>query len=396
MNYLSAKQMAEQWGVSPRRVVLLASQGRIAGARQLEGRWFFPEDVPKPTDPRRQRQAESQKPDERFVFPFLLACVNSREQLRSFSPEEAALYDLCLTYETGDFRKTRRMAEELLHAENRYIRLGALYHLPTACMYLGDYEATDRYFVLFRAALRDTDAHSPELQLLECELVSELVSVSEFAEQVKALDTSPLPDCLFPMISTWKLLAEITECAIRGNIPDISPYELISRMIDMQGFFFSGMMTHAYLSFYYAVQKDTEKEYAHIRRAIDMGLEHGTVFTLAYTLAYFAEDTDIVLRDYPPETRDRFRQLASVFISSRNAYAGHHRMASIAQLTENDYRLISCCLKSYSVEQMADVFGLSKSGINRRLSVLYDKLGVRSKSEMTRSYLHSVLDWSNN
>ena len=50
--YITAKQAAEKWGISDRRVRILCSQGKIPGAYQEGRAWKIPYDATKPTDKR--------------------------------------------------------------------------------------------------------------------------------------------------------------------------------------------------------------------------------------------------------------------------------------------------------------------------------------------------------
>lgn len=56
MAWLTTAELAEKWNISQRRVAIYCKEGRIPGA-VLKGRiWLIPEDVEKPTDPRRVRE----------------------------------------------------------------------------------------------------------------------------------------------------------------------------------------------------------------------------------------------------------------------------------------------------------------------------------------------------
>lgn len=55
MGYLSAKETAEKWNISRRRVQLLCEQGKIEGAFKLSDVWVIPETVVKPIDGRKIR-----------------------------------------------------------------------------------------------------------------------------------------------------------------------------------------------------------------------------------------------------------------------------------------------------------------------------------------------------
>lgn len=53
MDYLSAKEVAEKWNISRRRVQILCEEGRIKGAFKLSNVWVIPKDAEKPEDRRK-------------------------------------------------------------------------------------------------------------------------------------------------------------------------------------------------------------------------------------------------------------------------------------------------------------------------------------------------------
>lgn len=52
MEYMSAPQAAEKWGISERRVQILCTQGRIPGVSKLGYMWLIPQNAEKPIDGR--------------------------------------------------------------------------------------------------------------------------------------------------------------------------------------------------------------------------------------------------------------------------------------------------------------------------------------------------------
>lgn len=56
MDYMSAKDAANLWGISQRRVAVLCSEKRIPNAEMLGNMWLIPKDAQKPTDGRRNRK----------------------------------------------------------------------------------------------------------------------------------------------------------------------------------------------------------------------------------------------------------------------------------------------------------------------------------------------------
>ena len=57
MDYIAAKQAAERWGISLRRVQKLCSEGRIPGVERVGRDWLIPRDAEKPADARRRTAA---------------------------------------------------------------------------------------------------------------------------------------------------------------------------------------------------------------------------------------------------------------------------------------------------------------------------------------------------
>jgi len=52
LNYLTAKEISEIWGITPRRVAFLCENGRVPGAERKGYVWLIPADSPKPIDGR--------------------------------------------------------------------------------------------------------------------------------------------------------------------------------------------------------------------------------------------------------------------------------------------------------------------------------------------------------
>ncbi len=55
MEYLTTSEVAERWGITTRRVVVLCQEGRIPGAVQKSRVWLIPDNAEKPEDGRHYR-----------------------------------------------------------------------------------------------------------------------------------------------------------------------------------------------------------------------------------------------------------------------------------------------------------------------------------------------------
>lgn len=53
MDYITAQEAADKWGVTRRYVQVLCVKGRIEGAMKMANLWLIPQDAEKPADKRR-------------------------------------------------------------------------------------------------------------------------------------------------------------------------------------------------------------------------------------------------------------------------------------------------------------------------------------------------------
>ena len=61
LSYISAKEAAEKWNISQRRVAILCSEKRIGGAMMVGNMWIIPANAEKPIDKRTVRYEKMHK-----------------------------------------------------------------------------------------------------------------------------------------------------------------------------------------------------------------------------------------------------------------------------------------------------------------------------------------------
>lgn len=61
LSYISAKEVAEKWNISQRRVAVLCSEGRVKGAMMVGNMWIIPSNAEKPADKRTIRYEKTHK-----------------------------------------------------------------------------------------------------------------------------------------------------------------------------------------------------------------------------------------------------------------------------------------------------------------------------------------------
>ena len=63
MEYLTTVELSEKWKISPRRIGVLCSEGRIDGAIKKGKTWLIPADSHKPLDARKKYEKTEGKGD---------------------------------------------------------------------------------------------------------------------------------------------------------------------------------------------------------------------------------------------------------------------------------------------------------------------------------------------
>lgn len=66
MDYMTLKETAEKWNVTPRQVNYLCSAGRIPGAVKMASVWLVPKNADKPVDGRTKQGKELKNAEDRM------------------------------------------------------------------------------------------------------------------------------------------------------------------------------------------------------------------------------------------------------------------------------------------------------------------------------------------
>ena len=61
IQYITAREAAEKWNISQRRVSILCSENRIPGVAMLGNMWIIPRNAEKPTDARKEKQTKTKR-----------------------------------------------------------------------------------------------------------------------------------------------------------------------------------------------------------------------------------------------------------------------------------------------------------------------------------------------
>lgn len=69
-DYISAKELALQWGVTPSRITVMCNDNKLPGAVKQKGRWIIPSTIEKPHDQRKKNDNNKNTASFRFIDLF--------------------------------------------------------------------------------------------------------------------------------------------------------------------------------------------------------------------------------------------------------------------------------------------------------------------------------------
>ena len=101
LSFISAKEAAEKWNISQRRVSVLASENRIKGAMMVGNMWIIPSNAEKPIDKR--MSPEITNSTIKKMFEIAIEEMASQIFLVEAQNENEAMRIAIEKYDNGDF-----------------------------------------------------------------------------------------------------------------------------------------------------------------------------------------------------------------------------------------------------------------------------------------------------
>jgi excisionase family DNA binding protein len=387
MDYLTAAEAAERWGVSQRQVQRLLSDGRVQGARQFGTRYLIPADAEKPEDLRRKRDAQ---PPNR-LFDDFVDVINATYVLwPDDDPDRAAglvrgerlrvLPEMSIAYLRGGFEQIIRSYDDI--EESGSVKLCAAHVAIAAAINLGDYSLFMHIESYLRRVATDENVSPAVAAYAELGLASAYVSAAALdmtPAWFKDGDFSALPWVVRQAASfvrvrffQWKknyeamLATAQTAIGMGTSPPGVS--------------FFDAYLLQLCAAACYALGRIGDAE-AYLRDAMATGLRYGFVTPLADGVhACGGLIEKLLKRDYP-EYFDAVVGQARRAIPNWIAFHNLFTKESISQiLSIRDYQIALLAARGVPNKKIAEHFSISQGTLNNRMQVIYELLFISGKS----------------
>jgi len=143
MEYISASEASEKWGVSLRQVQRLLADNRIPRAKKYGRSWMIPYDAGKPADPRRERKLPNKSLSAELSYIIASTTIpapgNNPDSILDVIDDEMLRlqYEGELAYLRGDFKRTMHCFYKA--SQNEASKLRACPVAIAAAISMGDY-----------------------------------------------------------------------------------------------------------------------------------------------------------------------------------------------------------------------------------------------------------------
>lgn len=207
MDYLKIAEVAQMWGISPRRLQILCAEGKIPGATRFGRAWMIPVDAQKPIDGRTKASREA--PSLQAVdmpmprkTPFLYmtdlyttpGTADAVTESLADNPEAQTLFALEIAHLRGDIDSVYQKADYLLPRHSGlYAVLSAGILLARCAIWRGDLQMWRRAKIHIAEAPTENEMQRDIVSFAILSVDSMLYDVTSFPEWFKIGCFEPLP-----------------------------------------------------------------------------------------------------------------------------------------------------------------------------------------------------------
>jgi len=393
MEYISAAEASEKWGVSLRQVQRLLAGGRIPRAKKYGRSWMIPHDAGKPADSRK-----GGKPRERTLSFELAQLIEATSMPMPHDHPDAVLetakderlrrqYEAELAYLRGDF--TRAMSCYQKTAGDAAARLRASLAGVAAAISLGDYAA----FTEIEAYLKNCIATLKEREvcaIAELALASVAVSVAApnmVPDWLKDGDFAAFPaqaklPYMLYLRSKYLLCIGEYEAALAAAQTALA-FELREQGITFSGIY---LRVTCALACYCLERADEAKRY--LLEAMRVALPHGFITPFAEVVAALGGLVERCLEQAYPHCRDAV--IGQWKRTWKNWIAFHNRFTKdniTLMLSLREYQIAQLVVRRVPYAKIAKQYGISVGRLKNIMLEIYGKLFISGRDELAQYVL---------
>lgn len=391
MEYITTKEAAAKWNISTTRITILANEGRIPGAQRLGKSWLIPATATKPVTKNASHSKSDEPTKDDFSFPmyYFRPDWNSIKESQLSTQQKSLLMAEKAVLECR-FKDAYSILSPIIDApEDIITEAGALWNAAISSMALNMPSEFSKYFLRLEMIMSEDFPHRKDLYIILDSLKTYVDTISLAASS--DTDYSEIHDQCLPFACIKFAYTQLTKETMNKGSVDTAALELSLRFLKNSGSLVILEMLHSYLLGIYYLRQNIPAAEKHAKALVQIAYENKYYYPMVLYYRYYTQILDPVLATYPQDFQDHCRNMFSeyeknftTFFSSISEYE------VISKLTDADLPLIYAILMDLPNPVIAEKLGISSQTVKRKLTKIYEKLGVTSKKEL-RDYLHNYM-----
>lgn len=403
MNYITAKEAAEKWGVTPRRVQILCSQDKIKGAYRFGKSWMIPERAILPSSakgevPHLPMPKKSPFLDMTDLYD-IPGCADECAEMLVNNPEAYALFKAQIAYRRGEIAQVYKQARYFLDAHSGfYAILGGGMLLAYCAMWSGDSEIWYEAKRHICEAPCETEQERDIISLTLAIIDSSIYDNKDYPEWFTSGNFEVLPPeshpaakvfyvkylCMnaFSLASGQSSIEGVKGLALMKMVPYTIEPLITQAVVDKT------VIPEIYLRMSCAVAYHNsgakEKATDHLDKAISLALEDRLYGLLAEYSRHFDGLLEERIGAFDIVALDRVKELSSIYAKGWARLAGTIRNKNIAtNLSVKEREVAKLSAFGFSVKEISSMLYVSESTVKQTIARIISKTGIQDKKEFS-------------
>lgn len=398
MDYITAREAAQKWGVSERRINQYCTQGRVPGAERFGGAWAIPAGAEKPGDPRKQKTQAAPPSAEKApeLFPGFMPLMNTpfcpgycKETIGRM--EAGPKKDIALAeyhYFSGQAEKAMQETEGYLTAADGGIRLSACWIFAYSCLSMGRIDHARSALGEIRRTLASGGETAPPLRAMETFVAfaaAVLLHLPLPEEMPPAESFLPL---LPPGLRAFALYVQAHYLYLKEDYAKSAGMVEATLAMGADAYPISAIYLHLVAVMDYMSMKQTDHAQAHLLTAWEIARPDDLIEAFGEHHGLLGAMLEAAIKPNWPEDFKRIIDITYRFSSGwrrvHNPITGH----DVADdLTTTEFAIAMLAARDWNNPDIAEHLHISVATVKRHLSVAMKKLGVARRGDLEQFML---------
>ena len=398
MDYITAREAAEKWGVSERRINQYCAEGRIPGAERFGGAWAIPAGAEKPGDPRKQKTqtappSAKQAPE---LFPGFMPLMNTpfcpgccKETIARM--EAGPKKDIALAeyhYFSGQAEKAMQETEGYLTAADGGIRLSACLIFAYACLSMGRIDHARSALGEIRRTLAsggETDPAARAMEAFVAFAAAVLLHLPLPEEMPPAESFLPL---LPPGLRAFALYVQAHYLYLKEDYANSAGMVEGTLAMGASAYPIPAIYLHLVAVMDYMSLKATEKAQTHLLTAWEIARPDDLIEAFGEHHGLLGAMLEAAIKPNWPEDFKRIIDITYRFSSGwrrvHNPITGH----DVADdLTTTEFAVCMLAARGWTTREIAGHLNISANTAKRHISEAMKKLKVKNRKDLKQYML---------